>query len=97
MPKDTDENKEIRLFELEISLKEATLVPLEVMEQSVLVMELADIVAQKGSKHAVSDAGCAASIARSSVYSAYLNVLINLSQMNDQSFLKEVSNAPRSH
>lgn len=90
LPQKSEEEKKIREEEIEKATKEATLVPLGVLERSLEVLELSKIVAEKGNENAISDAGVAASQALSCAESAYFNVMINLKNLKDQEFIKEI-------
>lgn len=79
LPKDTDEEKAARRAAMERALVEAASVPLAVMGKCVDVISLARVVADKGNRNAVSDAGVAALVGRAGAHAARLNVLINLS------------------
>ncbi|MEO0199108.1 MAG: glutamate formimidoyltransferase [candidate division WOR-3 bacterium] len=91
LPKKTEEEKRIRDEAIEKANKEATLVPLKVMDLSIELIDIASKVAEKGNKNALSDAGCALLQARSSCQGAYFNVLINLQGIKDEDFKREVS------
>jgi formiminotetrahydrofolate cyclodeaminase len=89
MPRDTDAEKAIRSEALQKALKNATLVPLQVAQACVEVINLCQPAAEKGNKNAVSDAGVAILMAEAGLRSAALNVLINLGWIDDQSFTAE--------
>lgn len=80
IPKDTPNRAEI--------LEEATLgalsAPMEIMELCCKAIDLAEVAAKKGSRLAVSDAGCAAAICRAALQSASLNVFINTSCLKNR-------------
>ncbi|MBN2566438.1 MAG: cyclodeaminase/cyclohydrolase family protein [Candidatus Eisenbacteria bacterium] len=78
MPKDTEAQRSERADSLQQSLVDAATIPMAVMEMCVSVIRLSLPVAEKGNANAASDAGVAALVARAGVYSARLNVLINL-------------------
>lgn len=65
-------------------LKDASEVPLEIMEKCCKAIDMIEEYAEKGSRLAVSDAGCAAAMARSALESAALNVFINTKSMEDR-------------
>jgi len=88
LPKETQEEKEVRSHQIENATKGATRVPLEVMEKALRVLELSQVVAGKGNPNSISDAGVAALLAWSAVEGADLNVEINLSSLKDESFVK---------
>ena len=86
LPKKTDEEVAIRNEEIQKATKRAIEVPLRSMELSMELMELADELADKGNPNALSDAGVSALTAYTAGYSAYLNVLINLSGIEDEDY-----------
>ena len=89
LPKDSAENKELRLAAMEAAQKEATLVPLGVLSMSLEAIELAEFVFEKGNPNTLSDAGVAALTARACADAAFYNVLINLPGIADQDFVKD--------
>jgi glutamate formiminotransferase/formiminotetrahydrofolate cyclodeaminase len=86
LPKDTDENRRLRDQAIEQANKDATMVPLLVLEKTVEAIEIAEIVAAKGNPNTLSDAGVAGLTARSAADGALYNVLINLQSLSDQTF-----------
>lgn len=86
LPKKTDPEIENRQKAIEEASKQATLVPLEVMKQSLTVLELIKKIAATGNKNAISDAGVAALMSLASIKGAGLNVKINLPSIEDESF-----------
>jgi glutamate formiminotransferase/formiminotetrahydrofolate cyclodeaminase len=68
----------------------ATLVPLEVLERTLSVFDLASQAAAKGNPNSLSDAGVAGLCAMAAAEGAYYNVLINLNGMQgDEDFVAE--------
>jgi glutamate formiminotransferase/formiminotetrahydrofolate cyclodeaminase len=90
LPKDTDDNKRLRDQAIEQANKDATLVPLLVLEKTVKAIEIAEIVASKGNPNTLSDAGVAGLTARAAADGALYNVLINLQSLGDQTFTTEI-------
>ena len=90
MAKKTDEQKSARNEAIENATKEATLVPLSVMEQSLEAVLLAEEIARNGNKNSISDAGVAGLMARAAAIGAYYNVLINLPSITDKNFQTEI-------
>lgn len=90
LPKATDEQKAERQRAMDQAGKEATLVPLEVLEACAPVLELAAEVASKGNQNSLSDAGVAGLMARAAAYGAYYNVLINLRGIEDAAWRESV-------
>lgn len=86
MPKDTDEEKTVRSGAMQNALKGCTETPFEMMELAVAALELTDQVVGKSNASAASDLGCAALSLKAAVQGAWLNVLINIGGLKDQSF-----------
>jgi glutamate formiminotransferase/formiminotetrahydrofolate cyclodeaminase len=89
MKKKTDEQKKERDAAIQEASKEATLVPLGVLEKSVKALELAKDIAKNGNKNSISDAGVAGLAAQTAAEGAYYNVVINLPDIQDEKFTKE--------
>ena len=87
LPKETEPQKSLRSVAIDSSMKEAALVPLEVMKHCVDALALTKIVVEKGNKNSISDSGVSASLLLSAAESAYLNVKINLNSINDMEFV----------
>lgn len=81
LPKNTDEEKLIRNNQIEIATLKAMSVPFDVMKNCFELLEPLKIIATKGNKNSVSDAGVAVLLAQSGAKGAYLNVLINGSSL----------------
>ena len=73
LPKDEPRRAEI----LEQATLRACGTPMEIMELGAAAISVIAELASKGSRMAVSDAGCAAAAVRAAVEMAYLNLLIN--------------------
>jgi formiminotetrahydrofolate cyclodeaminase len=69
---------------LEKATLEACKPPLAMMETLASALALVAVVAEKGSRLAVSDAGCAAAMIRGAMESASLNVFINTKSLADR-------------
>ena len=69
---------------LEKALYEASIVPLELMETIIEVMECLKLLEEKGSRLAVSDAGVGILFAQAALNGASLNVFINTKLMKDR-------------
>lgn len=66
--------------------RQAIEVPLNVMRACERVLPLIDRVAEKGNKNSISDAGVAALALRTAAGGAFLNVLINLTGLDDRKY-----------
>lgn len=89
MPKDTEAEKEEKQKVMEKALKDASLVPLEIMEKCCEVIRLQRDFADKGSVMAVSDAGVGVILAKAALQGASLNVFINTAAMKDRACASE--------
>lgn len=90
LPKDTEENKLARDKAIEQANKDATMVPLSVLEGTVEAIAIAETVANKGNPNTLSDAGVAGLTARAAADGAFYNVLINLPSLTDEEFKSSV-------
>lgn len=95
LPKETPEEQAVKDAALQEALIEACEVPLSIMRACADVIDLSQLLAEKGSRLALSDAGVSALFAKAALQGASLNVLINCSSMNDRArasvYLDEVS------
>jgi len=78
LPKKTDEEIIRRDKEIQSAMKDAINVPLKVLEFSEALTDHALTAVENGNKNSLSDAGVALLLSRTSAYSAYYNILINL-------------------
>ena len=86
LPKNTDEEKQLRSVQIQTVLKEATTVPLECAKACAKTIELSRIAAEKGNTGVISDAGVAVMSGFSGLKSAALNVYINAGSIKDKEF-----------
>ncbi|TAK66780.1 MAG: methenyltetrahydrofolate cyclohydrolase [Bacteroidetes bacterium] len=87
LPKETEQQKALRSVAIQGTMKEAALVPLEVMKHVIDALALASIVAEKGNASSASDAGVSAIMLHAACESAALNVSINLASISDKNFV----------
>lgn len=85
LPGDKPEDAEKRKAAIDQALLGAAEVPLETARACLRVLELAQMVAEKGNTNAVSDAGVAALLAEAACKGAVYNVRINVSSLDDKS------------
>lgn len=90
LPKNTDEEKNIRNEKIQDALKEASLVPLKIAKLSLEIIKLADRIVSIGNKNAVSDAAVSAIMAFAGVKSALYNVDINAGLIKDAVFIDTI-------
>ncbi|WFP50759.1 cyclodeaminase/cyclohydrolase family protein [Methylomonas sp. EFPC3] len=86
LPKANDQEKSQRSEQIQIVLKEATLVPLACAKACAKAIELSKIAADKGNLGVISDAGVAVMAAYAGLKSAALNVQINAAGLKDRDF-----------
>jgi formiminotetrahydrofolate cyclodeaminase len=91
MPKETEEQKEMRKKALQDGYKSAALVPLETAKTCAETLDAALIVAKKGNKNSITDSGVSALMARAGVEAAILNIKINLGSIEDEVFVEKIS------
>ena len=89
-PKKSDEERRSRETAIQEATKNATLVPLKVMETSFSVFGLIKAMVEHGNPNSVSDAGVGALATRACIKGAFLNVKINASGLKDKDFVKSV-------
>lgn len=91
LPRATNQEKELRKLAIQKAFKHAALVPMEVANQAVKVLDLAGRAVAGGNKNAVTDGLVAAMNARTAALAALYNVKINLGSINDDEFVKKMT------
>jgi formiminotetrahydrofolate cyclodeaminase len=89
LPKETESQKLTRAAAIETANKEATLVPLSVLEKSLEVLPILEGAAQRGNPNCASDAGVGAYCLSTCAHGAALNVRINLKGIKDSAFIQD--------
>ncbi|MBN4080895.1 glutamate formimidoyltransferase [Caldithrix abyssi] len=89
MPASNDEEAAQKTEAIMHTNKYAIDIPFEVATLCLRVIELADILVEKGNPNSVSDAGVAAEVGLAGVRGAAMNVLINLPGVDDESYCNE--------
>ena len=84
MPKETEEQKAEKERVMENALYEASVVPLQIMETVKTAMDELELLEEKGSRIAVSDAGVGILFAQAALEGASLNIFINTRMMKDR-------------
>ncbi len=84
MPKDTEQDKEIRSKALVKACIYTVEVPLKVAEKSLLILRHLSVIARYGNKNSVSDIGVGALLTFAGLEGAVLNVKINLPGIADE-------------
>ncbi len=88
IPKDDPNRAEI----MENALKVACSVPMDIMRACGEALDIISEFAAKGSKLAISDAGCGAILCKAAMQAASLNVFINTKSMKDRACAEALEN-----
>ena len=91
MPRETEEEKAEKARVMEIVLKDACSVPMEIMEKCCEALDLIKEFAAKGSALAISDAGVGAVFCKAALQGASLNVYINTKSMKNREYAEELN------
>ena len=89
MPASNDEEAKVKDRAIRKANEYAIDVPYEVANLCKRVIELADILVEKGNPNSVSDAGVAGEVALAGLRGASMNVLINLPSIDDEEYRSE--------
>jgi formiminotetrahydrofolate cyclodeaminase len=89
LPKETEAEKTIRSQAILQATIGATKIPLSVMQISLHALKMTKVVAEKGNRNSLSDAGVAALLLEAAISGAALNVRINLPGIGDHPFAVE--------
>ena len=91
MPRNTEEEKAEKARVMEIVLKDACSVPMEIMERCCEAIDLIEVFAEKGSTLAISDAGVGATFCKAALEGASLNVFINTKSLKNRETASELN------
>ena len=91
LPASTPEEQAYKEQVMEERLYDASQVPMEIMERAVEMMEILDILADKGSRLAVSDVGVGIQYMRAALLGAVMNVYINTRSMKNRQRAEEIN------
>jgi len=89
LPKKSEADKAHRAGQIAAATREATMVPLSVLEQAAEAADLARLAVRTGNRNSLSDAGVAGLAAAMAGLGALYNVMINLGQIDDPAFTAE--------
>jgi len=92
LPKETEEEKQIKAVIMEEALKNASSVPLEIMRKCCEAILIQAEFAAKGSAIALSDAGVGVIFCKAALQGASLNVYVNTEAMKDRAFAENINN-----
>jgi len=91
MPKDTEEEKAEKARVMEIVLKDACSVPMEIMRKCCEAIDIIEEFAARGSVIALSDAGVGVAFCKAALYGASLNVFINTKSMANREYAEDLN------
>ena len=87
----TEEEKAEKARVMEIVLKDACSVPMEIMRKCCEAIDIIEEFAAKGSVIALSDAGVGAAFCKAALLGASLNVFINTKSMANREYAEELN------
>ena len=90
LPKNTEEEKKIRMRSVSEATKNAIIVPFIVMETAYGAFPLIREMVENGNPSSVTDAAVGALALRSCIRGAFLNVKINAAGLDDKAFAKDI-------
>lgn len=89
LPKDSEEQKQLRSEKIEEATLAAAVVPSEVISTARKALPYIQRVAEKGNQNSVSDAGVALSLLSTAAEGAFLNVVINCTSLTNKTVGRE--------
>jgi len=92
LPKSTKKDAAARTDAIRQATIDVTMIPFGVLERSLAVVELAKAMAEKGNPNSISDAGVGICSAQTAGMGAFLNVFINLADLDDPDLVEEIKN-----
>ena len=95
LPKNTDEEKELRRQAMQEALKTAAEAPLDIAETAAKIMPIAAVMVQKGNANTITDGMISAMMTRAAVLSALVNVKINLGLIKDAPYVTQMKERVR--
>ncbi|MBR4462203.1 MAG: cyclodeaminase/cyclohydrolase family protein [Erysipelotrichaceae bacterium] len=91
LPKETEEEKEIRKQTIQEGLKGCCYPPMQTMNIAYLGLKQIETVSEDYNTNAASDLGSAVAALKAALQSAYLNVLINIGGIQDTDFTEKMN------
>jgi len=90
LPKDTDEEKQIRNNHIQNATKDAIEIPFKIMETSFKSIDIIKKMALKGNPNSITDVGVAMHCAKAAIKGGFLNVRINCNDLDDKDFVDKI-------
>jgi len=91
LPKSSEKMRLQRARQIQKAYREATLIPQQVCQQSLRLLEYSRALVLKGNPKAISDAGVAAFLADAALAGGMLNIKINLAGVTEKPFAKRMN------
>ena len=91
LPSGTEEEKAYKARTMEVNLLAASKVPVEMMKEALHMLDILGFLGEKGSRLAVSDAGCGAVCVKAALQAASLNVFINTKTLKNREAAEEMN------
>ena len=91
LPSGTEEEKAKKDEIMEKNLLAATLIPIEIMEKSIHMLDILEVLGKKGSQMAISDVGVGVQFVRAALLGAVMNVYINTKSMKVRKKAEELN------
>ena len=90
LPKDNEEEKQIRNNHIQNATKNAIEVPFKIMEASFKSIDIIKKMASRGNPNSITDIGVAMHCAKAAINGGFLNVRINCNDLDDKDFVKKI-------
>ncbi len=95
MPKGGEDEKAARANAVEEATKQASIVPLLVMQEAVKTFDILTEMIREGNPNSVTDAAVGVLATRACIRGAYLNVQVNVKGLKDKQFAEDLLNRGR--
>lgn len=95
MPRETEDQKALRKATMQEALEEAAAVPMELARTAVQLLEQLEPIVRLGSKHVISDAAIAITLALACVQASMVNVRINLPMIRNTEIAESLDQKAR--
>ncbi len=90
MSKTSQQEKQTRHQAIQDATRYAIEIPFRVMQKSYEAMHVIEAMVEKGNPNSITDAAVGALCARTAVIGAYLNVKVNVMDLEDKAFVKDI-------
>lgn len=91
LPTSTDEEKAEKEKVLQAALKVAADGPIKMVEYIYEAIKIQEELVDMSTKLIISDVGCGVQMLKAALYSANLNVIVNMNSIKDEAYVSEVS------